>query len=84
MREAARDTDTPGPGSPLTKNVSVLRVNHGASQDVLSGVRQVSQSRLGWPSVQALRGRLVKREYMFRFIDGLKMCNGLRTARGHQ
>jgi hypothetical protein len=33
--QGASDTDTPGPGSPLTKNVSVLRVNHASLQDVL-------------------------------------------------
>jgi hypothetical protein len=82
--ETASDTDTPGPRSPIAKNVSVLRVNHATPQDLLPGVRQGSQSRLGLRSVQALRDRLVKREQMFRFMDGLRMRSGLRIARGHQ
>ena len=47
VRKAAGDIDATGPGSPVTKNVPVLRVNHASLQDVLPGVRQVSQSGLG-------------------------------------
>jgi len=53
--KAAGDTDATGPGSPLTKNVPVLRVNHASLQDVLPGVRQVSQSGLGCQGAKALR-----------------------------
>lgn len=55
VRKAVGDTDTPSPGSPLAKNVSVLRVNHASLQDILPGVRQVSQSGLGCQDAQALR-----------------------------
>jgi hypothetical protein len=66
VRETASDADTPGPGSPLAKNMPVLWVNYATPDDVLLGVRQVLQSGLRWPSVQALRVRLAKREQMFR------------------
>jgi hypothetical protein len=55
VRKAAGDTDTTGPGSPLAKNVSVLRVNNASLQDILPGVRQVSQSGLGCQGAQALQ-----------------------------
>jgi hypothetical protein len=46
VRKAAGDIDATGPGSPVTKNVPVLRVNHASLQDVLPGVWQVCQSGL--------------------------------------
>jgi len=55
VRKAAGDTDAKGPGSPVTKNVSVLRVNNASLQDILPGVRQVSQSGLGCQDAQALQ-----------------------------
>jgi hypothetical protein len=53
VRKAAGDNDATG--SPVTKNVPVLRVNHASLQDVLPGVRQVSQSGLACQSANALR-----------------------------
>jgi len=45
--ETAGDTHTTGPGSPIAKDVPVLRFDHAAPQNELHGVRQVPQSRLG-------------------------------------
>jgi len=47
VRKAAGDIETSGRGSPNAKDVPVLRVNHAVSQDVLPGVRQVSQPGVG-------------------------------------
>jgi hypothetical protein len=52
VREGANENDTPGPGSPLAKNVSVLRVDNATPPHVLPGVRQVSQSGLGCQSAK--------------------------------
>jgi len=81
VREGANDTDTPGPGSPVTKNVPVLRVNHATPQDVLPGVRQVSQSGLGCQGAQALRAgwSSVNRSLDHRRVG---MCSSLWKARG--
>ena len=57
VRETARDTDTTAAGSPIAKNVPVLRVNHATAQDVLPGMRQVSQPGLRWQSAHALWAR---------------------------
>jgi hypothetical protein len=55
VRKAAGDTGATGPGSPVTKNVPVLRINHATPKDVLPGMRQVSQSGLACQSAHALR-----------------------------
>ena len=47
VRKTAGDTHTTGPGSPIAKDVPVLRFDHAAPQNELHGVRQVPQSRLG-------------------------------------
>jgi hypothetical protein len=47
VRETAGDTHTTGPGSPIAKDVPVLRFDHAAPQNEMHGVRQVPQSRLG-------------------------------------
>jgi len=81
VRKAAGDTDATGPGSPVTKNVPVLRVNHASLQDVLPGVRQVSQSRLGCQSAQALRAgwSSVNSSLDHRRVG---MCSSFWKARG--
>jgi hypothetical protein len=38
-REVAGDPDTAGPGSPIAKDVPVLRVNHVTPQAILPGMR---------------------------------------------
>ena len=40
VRETAGDTHTAGPGSPIAKDVPVLRFDHAAPQNELHGVRQ--------------------------------------------
>lgn len=47
VRKTAGDTHTTGPGSPIAKDVPVLRFDHATPQNELHGVRQVPQSRLG-------------------------------------
>ena len=81
VREGANDTDTPGPGSPLAKNVSVLRVDNATQQDVLPGVRQVSQSGLACQSAHALRAgwSSVNRSLDHRRVG---MCSSFWKARG--
>ncbi len=81
VRKAAGDTDATGPGSPVTKNVPVLRVNHASLQDVSPGVRQVSQSGLGCQSAQALRAgwSSVNRSLDHRRVG---MCSSFWKARG--
>lgn len=69
VRKAAGDTDATGPGRPVTKNVPVLRVDHATPQDVLPGVRQVSQSGLGCQGA-GLAGWLVKCEQKSRSSTG--------------
>ena len=46
VREAARDTQAAAAGSPIAKDVPVLRLDHLASQNLLPGMRPVAQARL--------------------------------------
>ena len=81
VRKAAGDADTTGPRSPLAKNVSVLRVNNVSLQDILPGVRQVSQSGLGRQGAQALGAgwSSVNRSLDHRRVG---MCSSFWKARG--
>jgi hypothetical protein len=45
-REAAGDTETAGSGNPIAKDVPLLRLDHITLQDMLPGMRQVSQTSL--------------------------------------
>jgi hypothetical protein len=81
VRKAAVDTDATCLGSPVTKNVPVLRVDNATQQDVLPGVRQVSQSGLGCQSTQALRADWSSAN---RSLDHRRvgMCSSFWKARG--
>src|SRR5882762_7462877 len=69
VRETARDTDTPGAGNPIAMNVPVLRVNHATAQDVLPGMRQVSQPGLRSQSTHALWPRWSSVNRCFNYRD---------------
>src|SRR4029077_17893260 len=84
VRETARDTDTTAAGSPLPKNVPVLRVNHATAQDVLPGMRQVSQPGLRSQSAQALWARWSSGNRCFNYGRARMWHEDFGGAREHR